>query len=79
MTEAEGKYFNYLLNNADFSNGPQLRNKYAHGSQSHADDREGAHSGVYFIALRLILALVIKMNDDFCLAAQEADVPEAKE
>ena len=79
LTEAEGKYFNYLLNNADFSNGPRLRNKYAHGSQPHADDREGAHSGVYFIALRLILALVIKMNDDFCLAAQEADVPEAKE
>jgi hypothetical protein len=26
----------------------------------------------YLIALRLVLALVIKVNDDFCLAAQEA-------
>lgn len=78
MTDAEGKYFNYFLNSVDFSNGPQLRNKYAHGSQPHADASEDAHSSVYFIALRLILALVIKMNDDFCLAAQEADASNPK-
>ena len=53
----------------DFSNGPQLRNKYLHGSQANAEG-EDAHFRIYLIALRLILALVVKMNDDFCLAAQ---------
>ena len=37
----------------------------------------------YLLALRLVLALVIKINDDFCLTAQEAgedepgDAPDA--
>jgi hypothetical protein len=71
LSEAEGKYFNYFLNNVDFSNGPQLRNKYAHGSQPDSGG-EDAYYRDYLIALRLVLALVIKINDDFCLAAQEA-------
>jgi hypothetical protein len=71
LSKAEGKYFNYFLNNVDFSNGPQLRNKYAHGSQPDSGG-EDAYYRDYLIALRLVLALVIKINDDFCLAAQEA-------
>lgn len=39
LTEAEAKYFNYFLNAVDFSNGPQLRNKYLHGSQANGDGR----------------------------------------
>ena len=74
LSEAEGKYFNYFLNSVDFSNGPELRNKYLHGSQVNAEG-EDAHFHTYMTALRLTLALVIKMNDDFCLAATE----EAKE
>src|SRR5690606_18703989 len=31
LTEAEAQYFNYFLNKVDFSNGPELRNKYLHG------------------------------------------------
>lgn len=68
LSEAEGKYFNYFLNAADFSNGPELRNKYLHGSQVN-DEGEDAHFHTYMIALRLTVALVIKINDDFCLAA----------
>lgn len=71
LSEAEGKYFNYFLNAADFSNGPELRNKYLHGSQANADG-EDAHFHTYMVALRLTVALVIKMNDDFCLAAARA-------
>jgi len=70
LSEAEGKYFNYFLNAVDFSNGPELRNKYVHGSQVNADG-EDAHFNAYMTALRLTVALVIKMNDDFCLAAAE--------
>ena len=36
LTDAEGKYFNYVLNGAEFSNGPALRNKYLHGAQANA-------------------------------------------
>jgi len=75
LSEAEGKYFNYFLNNVDFSNGPQLRNKYAHGSQPDSGG-EDAYYRDYLIALRLVLALVIKINDDFCLAAPEASEGE---
>lgn len=68
LTEDEAKYFNYFLNKVDFSNGPELRNKYLHGSQANADG-EDSHFRAYLTALRLIIALVIKINDDFCLAA----------
>lgn len=71
LSEAEAKYFNYYLNNVEFSNGPQLRNKYAHGSQPDSGG-EDAYYRDYLIALRLVLALIIKINDDFYLAAQEA-------
>lgn len=70
LSEAEGRYFNYFLNAVDFSNGPELRNKYLHGSQANTEG-EDAHFHTYMIALRLTVALVIKINDDFCLAAAE--------
>lgn len=70
LTESEGQYFNYFLNKVDFSNGPELRNKYVHGSQANGAG-EDAHFHAYIIALRLMLGLVIKVNDDVCLSALE--------
>ncbi|CAM3997959.1 hypothetical protein [Janibacter anophelis] len=70
VTEAEAEYFNYFLNKVDFSNGPELRNKYLHGSQANGEG-EDAHFHAYITALRLMVALVIKLNDDFCLSALE--------
>lgn len=67
LTEAEAEYFNYFLNRVGFSNGPNLRNKYQHGSQAGNDHSE--HFNAYITALRLMVALVIKINDDFSLAA----------
>lgn len=69
LTEAEAQYFNYFLNKVDFSNGPELRNKYLHGSQADAEG-EDAHFHAYVTALRLMIALVIKVNDDLCLWAE---------
>ncbi|MFD3448628.1 hypothetical protein ACFDTO_28930 [Microbacteriaceae bacterium 4G12] len=71
LTEPEADYFNYLLNKVGFSNGPNLRNRYLHGSQAYADS-DDVHFKTYLIALRLIVALVIKMNDELCLVAIEA-------
>lgn len=70
LTDAEGKYFNYLLNGTEFSNGPALRNKYLHGAQANGYG-ESAHFHAYLTALRLTVALVIKINDDLALAAAE--------
>lgn len=78
LTEAEAQYFNYFLNKADFSNGPELRNKYLHGSQADAEG-EDAHFHAYVTALRMMIALVIKVNDDLCLwveSRSDSPVPE---
>ncbi|WP_344203347.1 hypothetical protein [Kocuria salsicia] len=66
LSAAEVSYFNYFLNDKEFSNGPSLRNRYLHGSQADGDD-DRVHRHTYLTALRLLVALVIKINDDFCL------------
>lgn len=68
LTSAEGSYFNYFLNGVDYGNGPQLRNKYLHGTQANGAT-ENEHASAYTKALRLLIAIVIKMNDDFSLRA----------
>jgi hypothetical protein len=70
--EPEASYFNYLLNKTEFSNGPELRNKYLHGSQPPSAS-EAEHFHTYLTALKLLIALVIKINDDFCLFKPEKD------
>ncbi len=70
LSEAEGSYFNYYLNKVEFTDGPELRNKYLHGSQANTEG-EDAHFRTYITALKLIVALVIKINDDFSLSAAE--------
>ncbi|MFT4284011.1 MAG: hypothetical protein QM598_04180 [Protaetiibacter sp.] len=66
LTRAEADYFNFFLNRVDFSNGPNLRNSYLHGVQP-ATDTDDAHADTYIIALRMSIALAIKINDDLCL------------
>lgn len=75
LSEAEGSYFNYYLNKVEFTNGPELRNKYLHGSQANAEG-EDAHFRTYITALRLIVALVIKINDDLSLSTAEGAAPD---
>lgn len=67
LTTAEASYYNYCLNQAEFSNGLDLRNTYLHGSHVDPGD-ETRHFHTYITALKLLLALVIKINDDFCVA-----------
>lgn len=70
LTQSEGSYFNYYLNQSEFSDGPDLRNKYLHGAQGGGDD-DRQHFGTYLTALKLLIALVIKMNDEFWLRDEE--------
>lgn len=73
LTDAEAAYFNYHLNSVDFSNGPKLRNKYQHGVQPKGD-AEVQHQQTYYIALRLMVALTIKINDELWLLDAEKTV-----
>jgi hypothetical protein len=66
LTTPEASYFNYVLNQQEFSNGYDLRNKYLHGSQSNIDG-ENAHYNTYIVGLKLMLALIIKIDDDFSI------------
>lgn len=66
LTEAEASYFNYKLNQLEFSNGPDLRNRYSHGAQADSSD-EDAHYHTYLTAQMLLVALIIMMNDDLLL------------
>lgn len=64
LTASESSYFNFMLNHSEFSNGPDLRNRYLHGSQADGED-DRVHFQAYIHALRLLVGLVIKVNDDF--------------
>lgn len=68
LTPHEADYFDYCLNRRQFSNSLDLRNKYLHGANSHAQD-EDAHRAAYLQGIILMLALVIKVRDDFALWA----------
>ena len=68
LSEQESAYINYYLNET-FPNGPKLRNKYAHGIE-YLEDDEKVHYNNYIILLRLLILLVLKINDDVCLYHQ---------
>lgn len=76
LAHSEASYFNYYLNQSEFSDGPDLRNSYLHGSQAGDDDRQ--HSSTYITALKLLIALVIKMNDEFWLRDEEGKAVAAQ-
>jgi hypothetical protein len=69
LTTSEADYINYFLNQAGPTGGPDLRNRYLHGSQADGDDN-AVHLNTYLIALRLLIALAIKINDDLYLRTQ---------
>ena len=67
LTENESSLFNYYLNQREFSDGLDLRNKYLHGSQGSGED-ETEHYRTYIIALELLIMLAIKIDNDFFLS-----------
>lgn len=67
LSNAESDYFNYYLNKAKFVNGLDLRNKYIHGCQSNGKDSEKIHENNYFLFLKLLILLIIKINDDIII------------
>ncbi|MGG0837864.1 hypothetical protein ABE057_11920 [Bacillus paralicheniformis] len=68
LTKSEQDMIDYYLNNSKFQNGPQLRNKYAHGRLGNAaNSNKDINYKNYLLILKLLIAIVIKINEDFCL------------
>ncbi|WP_299179451.1 hypothetical protein [uncultured Chryseobacterium sp.] len=64
LTKAEQSYFDYYLNNR-FSNGQWLRNKYVHATNT---TNEKIQESDYKILLKLLIFLVLKIEDDLSLS-----------
>lgn len=63
LSKSEQDYMDFYLNKKKFTNGHDLRNRYAHGT--HSND-EKQHQLDYIVFLKVIIILVIKINDDLC-------------
>ena len=72
LTRQESDYIDYYLNKSKFINGYDLRNKYLHGTSS-SYDNENEHYINYLHALRLLITIMIKINDDLCTANIESN------
>ncbi len=64
FAECECDYFDFILNKSKYDNGADLRNRYTHGTQSF---EEKEHETNYFIFLRILILIIIKMNEEFLL------------
>lgn len=64
LTRPEYQYFDYLLNNSEFSNGKAIRNRYIHDS---IVTDEGTMITDYYTLLKVMMLIIIKINDDCCL------------
>lgn len=65
FSELEQDYFDYYLNNHKFQNGLQLRNKYMHGKRVMLSENQ--HKQNYLIGLKLLICIVLKINEEFCI------------
>ena len=75
----EQHYLNYIFNRSEFSNGLDLRNKYVHGSHAPASV-EAEHQKNYYIFLRTLIFIIIKINEEFCLRERlESEIPSKEE
>lgn len=64
FSKPEQDYYNYLFNKSEFDNGLDLRNRYIHGTQN---VKEELNKDDYFIFLRMMILIIIKINEEFCL------------
>lgn len=60
----EQQYLDFILNKATYSDGLDLRNKYSHGTTSL---NETEHFQNYLEFLKIMVLIIIKINEEFCL------------
>lgn len=70
FTESECRYFNYYLNKSEYTNGLDLRNKYAHGSNSNSEE---VCKNDYYILLKLLILVLLKIEQDLYLNSNKGE------
>jgi len=68
FSQPEKKYINYMLNTQQFDNGPEIRNRYAHGTHS-LDEK--VWEADYMQLLNIMVLIIIKINEELCLKYPE--------
>ncbi|MCO7123974.1 hypothetical protein NIA71_18775 [Ihubacter massiliensis] len=68
FSKPEQDYYNYLFNKSEFDNGLDIRNRYSHGTQRVNEEQNKQD---YYIFLRIMILIVIKINEEFCLKYPE--------
>lgn len=63
FSKPEQDYLDYMLNDRTFDNGPQLRNRYIHGSK-YADSNQNMLD--YYRLLKILSLVILKINEEFC-------------
>ncbi|TDP61016.1 hypothetical protein [Flavobacterium dankookense] len=66
----EQSYLNYFLNKSEFTNGLDLRNSYLHGTQANPEENH-KHDFAYFTYLKLLVLVLLKIEDDLYIAQIE--------
>lgn len=67
FSEPEQNYLNYELNKSAYSNGLDLRNKYAHSTYPAKEEIQVMD---YMVLLKIMILIVTKINEEFCLKDQ---------
>lgn len=62
FTRPESDYLNYMLNKSEFSNGFDLRNRYAHGTYS---KDENTQLQDYICLLKIMMMVLLKIKEEF--------------
>lgn len=70
FSKNEQDYFDYYFNKSKFTNGHDIRNKYLHGTSAN-DEKE--HHYDYYRILKLLVVIIIKINDDLCIKERISD------
>lgn len=64
----EQNYYNYIFNNVEYDNSEDLRNRYAHGNHTLNED---VMKRDYITMLRMMILIILKINEEFCLINDE--------
>lgn len=64
FTKNEQDYLDYYLNKSKFTNGHDIRNRYLHGTNT---NDENQYEKDYYLILKLLVVIIIKINDDLII------------
>ncbi|MBR3904195.1 MAG: hypothetical protein IKJ51_00595 [Clostridia bacterium] len=73
FSKPEQDYLNYVLNKSEFSNGLDLRNRYSHDTCSLDEETQKQD---YLELLKIMVFIIIKINEEFCMNNPIQDVCE---